>query len=285
LVFTVFNDNNHDADSSIIGVVRVPLGSLANNQGIEDSFEVADGKGDSAGTLSLALVWRQPLKGRSSLSLEDEEQRLALSVEETAALLAHVGAQSVGDTTDGRIAFCRYEAFLRFACPSRDQERLQKLFEGEVSRLGHSRSAILDALRLETTAEGDGAPMKFEEFSRAIQRLKLDVEIRDVKTLFDACLADASSLDGSVAEACARELLCSLPSGGSLLLLRTKLRHFLKCSYPGGGDDDGAGPAIGGVALRLRERFQRNDFTETKLLPKDLFLVTLTKFAIDASSN
>ena len=48
----------------------------------------------------------------------------------------------------------------------------------EVSRLGHSRSAILDALRLETTAEGDGAPMKFEEFSRAIQRLKLDVEVR-----------------------------------------------------------------------------------------------------------
>ena len=59
-----------------------------------------------------------------------------------------------------------------------------------------------------------------------------------------------------------------------MLLLRTKLRHFLKCSYPGGGDDDGAGPAIGGVALRLRERFQRNDFTETKLLPKDLFLVS-----------
>ena len=28
--------------------------------------------------------------------------------QQTAALLAHVGAQSVGDTTDGRIAFCRW---------------------------------------------------------------------------------------------------------------------------------------------------------------------------------
>ena len=39
-----------------------------------------DGKGDSVGSLTLAMVWRQPLK--SEMNLEDEEQRLELSAEE-----------------------------------------------------------------------------------------------------------------------------------------------------------------------------------------------------------
>ena len=74
-------------------------------------------------------------------------------------------------------------------------------------------------------------------------------------------------------QACAREFACVSSSDGSLLLLRAKLRNFLECYYPVGGDDTTADSVVGGVALRLRERFQKNDFTETKILPKDLFLV------------
>ena len=42
--------------------------------------QVVDSKGDSVGKLTLAIVWRRPLK--SEMTLEDEEQRLKLSAEE-----------------------------------------------------------------------------------------------------------------------------------------------------------------------------------------------------------
>lgn len=78
---------------------------------------------------------------------------------------------------------------------------------------------------------------------------------------------------GKSLQACAREFACVSSPNGSLLLLRAKLRNFLECSDPGVEDDTSAKSVVGSVALRLRERFQKNDFTETKILPKDLFLV------------